>query len=83
MPPLEYDKATYEFDLALIYLDEKVPFGDNVRPVCLPERGRPLEDLRGKFGMGFVTGWGTLWEGKASITREFYLQGPPKRFFLG
>ena len=39
--PPEYDSYRdipyQEFDLALLYVDEAVPFGDHVRPICLPE----------------------------------------------
>ena len=54
---------TYEFDMALLYFEEAVPFSDHVRPICLPERGQESNGVRGQFGMGYVTGWGTLWEG--------------------
>ena len=39
--PPEYDSYRdipyQEFDLALLYVDEAVPFGEHVRPICLPE----------------------------------------------
>ena len=54
----------YEWDIALLYMDEAVPLGENVRPICLPEKGLE-ETTRGQFGMGFVTGWGMQWDRKS------------------
>ena len=59
-----YDPITYEFDLALLYFEGPVAFGSHVRPVCLPAPGEEERPVRGQFGMGYVTGWGTLWEGE-------------------
>lgn len=36
----------------------------HIRPICLPEPGDESVVIRGKAGMGYVTGWGTLYEGK-------------------
>ncbi|CAM1154476.1 ST14 (predicted) [Pycnogonum litorale] len=53
-----FDPRTYEYDLALVRLAEKVEFKKNILPVCLPKREH------GFIGMeGIVAGWGRLYEG--------------------
>ena len=36
MPVLGYEKATSGHDIALIKLDEPVPFTARIQPICLP-----------------------------------------------
>ncbi|XP_035226632.1 nuclear pore complex protein DDB_G0274915-like [Stegodyphus dumicola] len=53
-----YNAQTFENDLALLEMDQKVEFLPHVVPICLPHRN---EDFTGK--MAFVTGWGKLTHG--------------------
>ena len=66
----QFDKFTYEYDIALIKLVSPVKFKPNIIPVCLPESN---SDLVGKVGT--VTGWGRRTEyGQISpILREVNL----------
>ncbi|MEN2497539.1 MAG: hypothetical protein MHMPM18_001912 [Marteilia pararefringens] len=51
----QYDRKTLRYDIALVKLDEKVKFGANISPVCLPEAETDLPQPGTKC---FVTGWG-------------------------
>ncbi|KAF2366951.1 Serine proteases trypsin domain [Trinorchestia longiramus] len=53
----KYDFFTYEHDLALVKVEEKVSFGPHVSPICLPGND---DLLIGE--MATVTGWGRLSE---------------------
>ncbi|KAG1704749.1 Serine proteinase stubble [Nymphon striatum] len=53
-----FDPRTYEYDLALIRLSERVEFRRNIVPVCLP---KPEHTFIGEEGT--VAGWGRLYEG--------------------
>ena len=54
----KYNFFTYEYDLALVRLEEAVVFQPNIAPICLPASD---ETLVGENGT--VTGWGRLSEG--------------------
>ncbi|KAG1669933.1 Serine proteinase stubble [Nymphon striatum] len=63
----EFNGITYENDIALLKLDRKVKFRDNIQPVCLPEpefldaveeRSRQKE-----WGEGVIAGWGRVAQG--------------------
>lgn len=54
----KYNFFTYEYDLALVRLEESIVFQPNVAPICLPASD---ETLIGENGT--VTGWGRLSEG--------------------
>lgn len=54
----KYNFFTYEYDLALVRLEEPVVFQPNIAPICLPAAD---ETLVGENGT--VTGWGRLSEG--------------------
>jgi len=54
----KYNFFTYEYDLALLKLDKRVDFQDNIIPICLPGND---DLLIGE--MGIVAGWGRLSEG--------------------
>ncbi|XP_022904920.1 trypsin-1-like [Onthophagus taurus] len=56
--------TTYNNDIALLKLDERVAFGDLLRPVCLPRRG---ETFTGKIGT--VVGWGAT-ESHGSVSNK-------------
>lgn len=51
-----------DYDMALITLTNKIRFGTNVKPICLPT---PIADFTGRTGT--VAGWGALREGEASV----------------
>ncbi|XP_018017962.1 serine proteinase stubble-like [Hyalella azteca] len=53
----KYDFFTYEHDLALVKVEEKINFGMHVSPICLPGND---DLLIGE--MATVTGWGRLSE---------------------
>ncbi|GBL80670.1 Serine proteinase stubble [Araneus ventricosus] len=53
----EFDRVTYENDLALLRFQEPVKLQANIVPVCLP---RNLDDITGRIAV--VTGWGRLSE---------------------
>ncbi|MEN2497537.1 MAG: hypothetical protein MHMPM18_001910 [Marteilia pararefringens] len=52
--PQFYDKS-FRYDIALVKLDDRVKFGANISPVCLPEAETDLPLPGTKC---FVTGWG-------------------------
>jgi len=54
----KYNFFTYEYDLALLKLEKRVDFQDNIIPICLPGND---DLLIGE--MGIVAGWGRLSEG--------------------
>ncbi|KAK4007958.1 hypothetical protein OUZ56_013118 [Daphnia magna] len=54
----KYNFFTYEYDLALVRLEEPITFQPNIAPICLPATD---ESLIGQNGT--VTGWGRLSEG--------------------
>ena len=54
----KYNFFTYEHDLALVKMDKKVRFQDNIIPICLPAND---DLLIGEWGT--VAGWGRLSEG--------------------
>jgi len=54
----KYNFFTYEYDLALLKLDKRVDFQDNIIPICLPGNN---DLLIGETGI--VAGWGRLSEG--------------------
>lgn len=59
-----YDKTTYDYDIALLELEREVEFNDFMKPVCLP-RG----DINFEAGkMCTVTGFGTIREGGPQAT---------------
>lgn len=54
----KYNFYTYEYDLALVKLEQPLEFAPHIMPICLPA----TEDLL--VGQnGTVTGWGRLSEG--------------------
>lgn len=59
-----YDKRTYDYDIALLELEREVEFNDFMKPVCLP-RG----DINFEAGkMCTVTGFGAIREGGPQAT---------------
>lgn len=68
----KYNFFTYEFDLALVKLDQPLEFAPHIRPICLPA----TEDLLiGENAT--VTGWGRLSEGGTlpSVLQEVRING--------
>ena len=67
---VNFDKASYEYDIALLRVDEPIPFQPNIIPICLPDTDN---DLVGEEG--WVTGWGRKSEyGQISpVLREVHL----------
>lgn len=53
-----YNDRTFNNDIALLKLDHEIPFGDEMRPVCLPPRGKSFTNHE-----GLVTGWGVKSQG--------------------
>lgn len=54
----KYNFFTYEFDLALVKLDQPLEFAPHIRPICLPATNDLLVGMNAT-----VTGWGRLSEG--------------------
>ncbi|KAF7277792.1 hypothetical protein GWI33_009210 [Rhynchophorus ferrugineus] len=54
----KYNFSTYEYDLALVQLEQELEFALHILPICLPESDDPLVGYNGT-----VTGWGRLSEG--------------------
>ena len=55
----KYNFFTYEYDLALVRLEEAVDFQPNIAPICLPA----VENVNLVGMNATVTGWGRLSEG--------------------
>ena len=55
----KYNFFTYEYDLALVRLEEAIQFQPNIAPICLPAS----HDLNLVGMNATVTGWGRLSEG--------------------
>ena len=53
-----YNFFTYEYDLALVKLEQPLEFAPHVSPICLPETDSLLIGMNAT-----VTGWGRLSEG--------------------
>ena len=53
---LGFDSRTLYNDVAILTLDQQVPFSKGIRPVCLPSAG--AGQFSGKYGT--VVGWGSL-----------------------
>ncbi len=68
---VDFDKFSYEYDIALLRLVQPVDYQPNIIPICLP--GPDIDDLNGRTGT--VTGWGRRTEfGNISpILREVHL----------
>lgn len=60
----DFDPLTYEFDIALLYMKQEVPYTDHISPICLPDEN--LGDLEGSNA--YITGWGTLFEGGCTMS---------------
>ncbi|XP_029455857.1 ovochymase-1 [Rhinatrema bivittatum] len=67
-----YDYRTYDSDLALIQLDMELVYNDVVRPICLPDRKKPLLSS----SVCIVTGWGKTQEDGMLSSRLQQLQVP-------
>ena len=52
-----FDKFTYEYDIALLEMKSNIEFQPNIIPICLPNSN---SNLVGQIGT--VTGWGRLSE---------------------
>ena len=52
-----FNSTTYEYDLALLWFHEPVKFSTNIIPICISEKELGTENI------GWVTGWGQLYEG--------------------
>ena len=52
-----FDKFTYEYDIALLEMKSNIEFQPNIIPICLPNSA---SNLVGQIGT--VTGWGRLSE---------------------
>lgn len=54
----QYNFYTYEYDLALVRLEQPLVFAPHIMPICLPASDDLLVGVNGT-----VTGWGRLSEG--------------------
>ncbi len=55
----DYNQMTFDYDIALLELTEKLEFTNTIQPICLPSSSHVFP-----AGMAcWVTGWGALREG--------------------
>ncbi len=54
---VNYDNVSKEYDIALLLVDEVVPFQPNIIPICLPDTDSDLVGVD-----GWAAGWGRLSE---------------------
>jgi len=65
MPHKQFNRQSFENDMAMIKLDRKAQYTDWVQPICLPTSAISARDLTGT--RGWVAGWGATREnGRAS-----------------
>ncbi|XP_069484631.1 ovochymase-1 [Ambystoma mexicanum] len=67
-----FDAITFDYDIALIQLNESLVFNDYVRPVCLPISNKVVVPST----VCIVTGWGSTEEGARSTCRLQQVQLP-------
>ena len=61
----DFNRDTFDNDLALVKLEDHINFSDSVKPVCLGKLQNDTEEVFFKYQtlkMGHVTGWGQLKE---------------------
>ncbi|KAM4677967.1 ovochymase-1 [Discoglossus pictus] len=68
----KFDLASFDYDIALVWLEEPLVINDFVRPICLPSTDEPLSPS----SVCVVTGWGNLQEVGELATRLQQLQVP-------
>ncbi|OXA58748.1 Proclotting enzyme [Folsomia candida] len=56
----EFNRYSYQNDIALLRLARSAYFNNKIRPICLPP---PFEDKTYENEIGIVTGWGTIYYG--------------------
>ncbi|KAH8306423.1 hypothetical protein KR018_010920, partial [Drosophila ironensis] len=61
----KYDTRYYYNDIALLRLNQSVPFQKHIKPICLPISPE-LKEQAEKINTYFVTGWGTTENGSSS-----------------
>ena len=54
----QFDRQSYEYDLALLRFNESIQFKPNIIPICIPETD---DNFVGRTA--YATGWGRLREG--------------------
>uniref|UniRef100_K7GGY7 Ovochymase 1 n=1 Tax=Pelodiscus sinensis TaxID=13735 RepID=K7GGY7_PELSI len=62
----DFDRVSYDSDIALIQLDVPLEYNSVVRPVCLPNSTEPLSPS----GLCTMTGWGTTQEADGSLANR-------------
>ncbi|XP_075796837.1 ovochymase-1 isoform X2 [Pelodiscus sinensis] len=68
----DFDRVSYDSDIALIQLDIPLEYNSVVRPVCLPNSTEPLSPS----GLCTMTGWGTTQEDGSLANRLQQTQVP-------
>ncbi|CAL4064029.1 unnamed protein product [Meganyctiphanes norvegica] len=56
---------TYDYDFALLELTERIPFNNNIRPICLP-----TDDTKTYVGWGIMLGWGQTTNNDDSLSNN-------------
>lgn len=61
----KYNPRTLDYDVSVLSLAERIPFGDSTSPIALQGRGLGVNDGE----PGIITGWGTLSSGGPSSSQ--------------
>uniref|UniRef100_A0A8C4XI72 Peptidase S1 domain-containing protein n=1 Tax=Erpetoichthys calabaricus TaxID=27687 RepID=A0A8C4XI72_ERPCA len=70
IPHEKYNKSTMENNIALIELEQPVPYGHLIQPVCLPKSGHTFQ----LNGTCYVSGWGAVGDGQEPLPYPGVLQ---------
>ncbi|XP_069084289.1 ovochymase-1 isoform X2 [Pleurodeles waltl] len=68
----DFNERTFDYDIALIRLNDSLVYNDYVREICLPSKNRVVAPST----VCVVTGWGSQAEGNRSVCRLQQLQLP-------
>ncbi|XP_039620613.1 CUB and peptidase domain-containing protein 2-like [Polypterus senegalus] len=70
IPHEKYNKSTTENNIALIELEQPVPYSHLIQPVCLPKSGHTFQ----LNGTCYVSGWGAVGDGQEPLPYPGILQ---------